>query len=108
MLKLYDTSKTKAFKYFTLFYIVAMFLPRLVVQGMFGDGLLYASIARNMSIGKGSMWYPFFSSSYWLDNVPPIYYENPPLMLWLESLLFTAIGDYWWIEKLYSLMLLID
>lgn len=106
MLELYDTSKTKAFKYFTLFYIVAMFLPRLVVQGMFGDGLLYASIARNMSIGKGSMWYPFFSSSYWLDNVPPIYYENPPLMLWLESLLFSAIGDYWWIEKLYSLILL--
>ena len=84
-----------------------MFLPRLVVQGLFGDGLLYASIARNMAIGKGSIWQPFFSSSYWLDNVPPIYYENPPLLLWLESLLFQLIGDYWWIEKLFSLIILI-
>lgn len=107
MSKIYDSSKTMTFKYFALFYIVAMFLPRLVVQGLFGDGLLYSSIARNMAIGKGSIWQPFFSSSYWLDNVPPIYYENPPLMLWFESLLFQFIGDYWWIEKLFSLIILI-
>ena len=107
MSKIYDSSKTIAFKYFALFYIAAMFLPRLVVQGMFGDGLLYSSIARNMAIGKGSIWQPFFSSSYGLENVPPIYYENPPLMLWLESLLFQLIGDYWWIEKLFSLIILI-
>jgi hypothetical protein len=106
MSKIYATSRTIAFKYFALFYIVAMFLPRLVVQGMFGDGLLYSSIARNMSIGKGSIWQPFFSSSYWLDNVPTIYYENPPLMLWAESLLFRAVGDYWWVEKVYSLLIL--
>ena len=85
----------------------SMFLPRLVVQGLFGDGLLYSSIARNMAIGKGSLWQPFFSSSYWLDNVPPVYYENPPLMLWFESLLFRLIGDYWWVEKLFSLIILV-
>ena len=106
MSKIYDTSKTLAFKYFALFYIVAMFLPRLVVQGLFGDGLLYSSISRNMAIGKGSLWQPFFSSSYWLDNVPPIYYENPPLMLWMESFLFRLMGDYWWVEKVYSLIIL--
>ena len=98
-------SKVSALRIFTLFYIIAMFLPRLVVKGMFGDGLLYASMARNMAIGKGSMWQPFFSSSYWLDNVAPIYYENPPLMLWLESLFFTVFGDFWWIEKAYSLFI---
>ncbi len=103
----YDTSKTIAFKYFALFYIVAMFLPRLVVQGLFGDGLLYSSISRNMAIGKGSLWQPFFSSSYWLDNVPPIYYENPPLMLWMQSFFFQFMGDYWWVEKVYSLLLLV-
>jgi 4-amino-4-deoxy-L-arabinose transferase-like glycosyltransferase len=102
-----DTTKTNAFKYFALFYVTAMFLPRLVVQGLFGDGLLYSSIARNMSIGKGSMWQPFFSSSYWLDNVLPIYYENPPLMLWLESLFFRVLGEYWWVEKVFSLVILV-
>ena len=107
MSKIYNTSKTLAFKYFALFYIVAMFLPRLVVQGLFGDGLLYASISRNMAIGKGSLWQPFFSSSYWLDNVPPIYYENPPLMLWMASFLFRLMGDYWWVEKVYSLIILV-
>jgi 4-amino-4-deoxy-L-arabinose transferase-like glycosyltransferase len=107
MSKIYDSSKTIAFKYFALFYIVAMFLPRLVVQGLFGDGLLYSSISRNMAIGKGSLWQPFFSSSYWLDNVPPIYYENPPLMLWMQSFFFQFMGDYWWVEKVYSLILLV-
>ena len=107
MSKIYDTSKTLAFKYFALFYIVAMFLPRLVVQGLFGDGLLYSSISRNMAIGKGSLWQPFFSSSYWLDNVPPIYYENPPLMLWMQSFFFQIMGDYWWVEKVYSLVILL-
>ncbi len=107
MSKIYDTSKTLAFKYFALFYIVAMFLPRLVVQGLFGDGLLYSSISRNMAIGKGSLWQPFFSSSYWLDNVQPIYYENPPLMLWMQSFFFQIMGDYWWVEKVYSLILLV-
>jgi 4-amino-4-deoxy-L-arabinose transferase-like glycosyltransferase len=107
MFRFFDKSKAIAFKYFALFYVTAMVLPRLVVQGMFGDGLLYSSIARNMAIGKGSIWQPFFSSSYWLDNVLPIYYENPPLMLWLESLLFRLFGDYWWIEKLYSALIFI-
>jgi 4-amino-4-deoxy-L-arabinose transferase-like glycosyltransferase len=107
MSRFFDSSKTIAFKYFALFYVTAMVLPRLVVQGMFGDGLLYASIARNMSIDKGSMWQPFFSSSYWLDNVLPVYYENPPLMLWLESLFFRFLGDYWWVEKVYSLLIFV-
>lgn len=107
MFQVSDTTKTTVFKYFALFYVTAMFLPRLVVQGLFGDGLLYASIARNMAHGKGSIWQPFFSSSYWLDNVLPIYYENPPLMLWLESLFFSGLGDYWWVEKLYSLVIFV-
>lgn len=84
-----------------------MFLPRLVKKGMFGDGLLYASIARNMSEGRGSIWQPYFSSSYWLENVATYYYENPPLMLWVESLLFQVTGDHWWVEKLFSLIVLI-
>ncbi len=99
--------RTNTIKYFALFYATAMVLPRLVVKGLFGDGLLYSSIARNMSIGKGTIWHPFFSSSYWLDNVLPVYYENPPLMLYFESFFFRFFGDFWWVEKFYSSIIFI-
>ncbi len=97
-----------AFSLLTLFYISFMFLPRLMPAGMFGDGLLYASIARNLAEVKGQLWNPFFSSGYWIDGVSPRgYFENPPLMFWMQSILFYVLGDYWWIEKLYSFLLLL-
>ncbi|MEQ1747067.1 MAG: glycosyltransferase family 39 protein [Saprospiraceae bacterium] len=87
-------------------FIAALFLPRVLTQGMFGDGLLYASMARNLAEGKGSYWAPFFSSGYWVPGLPVFYQENPPLMLWIQSLFFHALGDHWWVEKLYSALLL--
>lgn len=93
---------------FTLFFIAAMFLPRLVPQGMFGDGLLYASMARNLAEGKGSFWAPWFSSGYWLEFASGApYFENPPLMIWLQAFFFRLLGDHWWVEKLYALALLL-
>lgn len=93
---------------FTILFLAAMFLPRLVQQGMFGDGLLYASLARNLAEGKGSMWAPFFSSGYWIDFASGNpYFENPPLMIWLQAGFFWLFGDHWWVEKLYSLLLFI-
>lgn len=93
---------------FTVLFVAAMFLPRLVPQGLFGDGLLYASMARNLAEGKGSMWAPWFSSGYWLDFASGApYFENPPLMIWLQAGFFLALGDHWWVEKLYALLLLL-
>ncbi len=93
---------------FTVLFLAAMFLPRLVPQGLFGDGLLYASMARNLAEGKGSMWAPWFSSGYWLDFASGApYFENPPLMIWLQAVFFRVLGDHWWVEKLYSLLLLV-
>lgn len=81
-----------------------MLLPRLVTQGLFADGLLYSSIARNLAEGGGSWWSPFFSSGYWLDGMPTTYFENPPAFLWFESLFFRLLGDGWWVEKFVSLL----
>jgi 4-amino-4-deoxy-L-arabinose transferase-like glycosyltransferase len=93
---------------FTILFLAAMFLPRLVQQGMFGDGLLYASLARNLAEGKGTMWAPFFSSGYWIDFASGNpYFENPPLMIWLQAGFFSFFGDHWWVEKLYALLLFI-
>jgi 4-amino-4-deoxy-L-arabinose transferase-like glycosyltransferase len=94
-------------KFFVFAFLCLWFLPRVVKKGMFGDGLLYASMARNMAVGRGTFWSPFFSSSYWLENIPETYFENPPLMLWLESFLFYILGDQWWIEKLFSLLVVV-
>ena len=93
---------------FTLLFLAAMFLPRLVTQGMFGDGLLYASMARNLAEGKGSLWALWFSTGYWVDFASGApYFENPPLMIWLQAGFFRLLGDEWWVEKLYTLFLFI-
>ena len=89
-------------------YIAGMFLPRLVGEGMFADGLCYAAIARNMADGHGTLWTPFFSSSFWLPyNTGPIFYENLPLTFWLQSWFFRLFGDAWWVEKLYCAVVLV-
>jgi 4-amino-4-deoxy-L-arabinose transferase-like glycosyltransferase len=59
--------------------------------------LTYASISRNLSIGLGSFWHPY----YWNDS----FYGHPPLFFGLESLAFGALGDSIWIEKSVSLFL---
>ncbi len=93
---------------FTLLFLAAMFLPRLVTQGMFGDGLLYASMARNLAEGKGAVWAPWFSTGYWIDFASGApYFENPPLMIWLQAGFFRLFGEGWWVEKLYSLFLFV-
>jgi 4-amino-4-deoxy-L-arabinose transferase-like glycosyltransferase len=97
-----------AFGLLTLFYICFMFLPRVVPQGMFVDGLLYSSISRNLAEGRGSWWLPYFSRQYWIEGIArDHYYENPPLLFWMQSMFFRALGDHWWVEKLYATLLLL-
>jgi len=92
---------------FTITYILAMFLPRLLQKGLFMDGLCYSSIARNMAIGVGSFWKPYFSSSFWLPyNTGPVFYEHLPLQFGIQSLFFRLLGDHWYVEKIYSLVAL--
>ncbi len=69
----------------------------LVMQGMFFDGTIYFSIARNMANHIGSTWLPQFY------NTP--FFEHPSFGLFLQSLLFRLLGsDSVYIDKLYSLM----
>ena len=93
---------------FVITYIVGMYLPRLAVEGMFADGLCYAAIARNMAEGRGTLWEPFFSTSFWLPyNTGSIFYENLPLTFWLQSWFFKIFGDHWWTERIYCTLLLL-
>jgi hypothetical protein len=77
----------------------AMLFPVLLLRGMSLDGLTYATIARNLTIGEGSFWHLHFT-----DTLFSSFHEQPPLALWLESLWFKALGDRWWVERLYSVL----
>lgn len=74
-----------------------MLFPVMLLRGMSLDGVTYATIARNMALDVGDFWHPYYTAT--LLNP---FYEQPPLALWLESLLFRMCGDQWWVERLYS------
>ena len=81
--------------------LLALTIPRMAQRGMFSDGLVYATIARNMGIGVGSLWAPSYTQTAWTE-----FYEHPPLGLALEAVAFRALGDHLIVERVYSLLVL--
>ena len=71
----------------------------LLTEGMFFDGVTYASISRNMAEGQGTFWNPHYTQTLY-----PEFRQHPPLALGMEALAFKAFGDHWWVEKLYSVL----
>ena len=61
------------------------------------DGVLYAAMAKNLSLGIGTLWAPIYS----LTSFHP-FFEHPPLALYFQSIFFKILGQHWWVEKLYS------
>ena len=81
--------------------LLALTIPRMAQPGMFSDGLLHATLARNMAIGVGSLWAPSYTETAWTE-----YYEHPPVGLALEAVAFRLLGDHLVVERLYSLLVL--
>ncbi len=82
--------------------IVAGLFTLLVVRplahnGMFGDGVFYASVAKNLSNGIGTWWHLQFSKTLFEH-----FHEQPPLMIWLQSFFFYHMGDSIYPERIYS------
>lgn len=78
--------------------LAAATMPRLLHRGMFVDGAIYASIARNLAEDRGRFWAPSYTAT-----VYPEYYDHPPLGFWLQSLWFRVLGDYLFVERVYSM-----
>jgi 4-amino-4-deoxy-L-arabinose transferase-like glycosyltransferase len=76
-----------------------LLLPALVQRGMFLDGVTYAAISKNLSLGVGSFWTPQYTPTLY-----PVFYEHPPLVFGLQSILFNLFGDRFWVERLYSFL----
>ncbi len=72
-------------------------LPRMLSTGMFLDGVVYASIARNMAEGYGSLWAPAYTAT-----VYPVFYEHPPLGFWLQAWAYRVGGDVVAVEAFWG------
>ncbi len=70
--------------------------------GMFTDGLLYASIARNFYTSQGTWW-----NIYSHEPTGIIFHEQPPLVFWLQSFFFSLFGDTVYPERIYSFVLIV-
>ncbi|GAB4132969.1 MAG: hypothetical protein Fur0041_04790 [Bacteroidia bacterium] len=76
-----------------------LLLPTLFMDGMFMDGLLYASVAKNYAEGIGTFWEPVFS----VTRYNP-FHEQPPLMFFLQGIFFKIFGDGFYTERIYCLI----
>ncbi|HEV7382161.1 MAG TPA: glycosyltransferase family 39 protein, partial [Dyadobacter sp.] len=91
----------------TICFIGMTFIPRSLDHVQFVDGLAYAAISRNMANGLGSFWQPYFADSFWLPyNKCSFFCEHPPLMFFLQSLLFRVIGNELFVENIYNSIIL--
>ena len=86
----------------TLLVAAFLLLPSMASVGMFLDGLIYASISRNLATGEGSIWALHFSNGLF-----PVFREHPPLVFWLQSLFFRVLGDSYLTERAYDLVLVV-
>ena len=71
--------------------------PAFLSEGMFMDGLMYATMSKNLANGMGTFWQPHFS-----EIIFPSFINHPPLAIGLESIFFRILGDGRVVEKLYS------
>lgn len=94
--------KNTPFWIFTLALVTGLILPVLIMDGMFMDGVLYASVAHNLANGYGSMWFLKFSELGFAEHLT--FHEHPPLVFWIQSLFFKVFGDSMYVERFYSLL----
>jgi 4-amino-4-deoxy-L-arabinose transferase-like glycosyltransferase len=87
--------------------LACLFLPRTFIQGMFFDGMVYATLARNLAVDLGSFWAPvYLGPTSPFDPGTPFFAEHPPLFFGLESLLFRLLGNGFYVEKICCLLFL--
>ncbi len=62
--------------------------------------MTYASISRNLAEGIGSIFKPTYTLTIYKE-----FYEHPPLQFYLESLFFKLLGDNFYTERIYSVLI---
>lgn len=73
----------------------------LFTYGMFIDGIVYSTLARNFIFEDfGGFW------DFGMHKINP-FFSHPPLAFWLQAILFKCLGDFFWIDRLYSIICLV-
>lgn len=85
----------------TISVLLVLVLPVLLQDGMFMDGMLYATISKNMANGNGSFWFPHYSMTMYA-----YFNQQPPLGFGIQSLFFSCFGNSMYVERFYSLLCL--
>jgi hypothetical protein len=94
--------KNNALVLIVLALLITIFLPSLVHQGMFLDGITYSAISKNLASGIGSCFAPHYTKILF-----PSFYEHPPLVFIIQSYFFLVLGDGFYTEKLFSLVVIL-
>lgn len=84
---------------FTLILYLILLIYPLTQRGMFLDGVVYAAVAKNLALGLGSVWHPFYSDTQFTE-----FYEHPVLAMYLQSFLFKIFGKGFLVERIYCLL----
>ena len=91
-------NKQLAFRILVLAIFILLIVPMLIQDGMFMDGLIYASVAHNLANGLGDFWALTFSETY-LKN----YSEQLPLFFGIQALFFKVFGSSLYVERIFLL-----
>jgi 4-amino-4-deoxy-L-arabinose transferase-like glycosyltransferase len=90
-------------KYTPFLFVLGLFLllisSEFLIEGMFLDGIIYAAVSRNLSLGIGDYWHLKLSETIFSQ-----FYEHPPLVFWIQSFFFKIFGDSIYVERMYSLL----
>ncbi|MBK8143685.1 MAG: glycosyltransferase family 39 protein [Bacteroidetes bacterium] len=84
--------------------LLVLTVSSLVQDGMFMDAMLYTGVSRNLSLGLGSFWFPYFDP--WNVIGIPSFHEQPPLGFGIQSLFFRVLGDHIFVERVYTFVTL--
>ncbi len=94
----FEYKKNQPFYFFIIGVFLLIVSPNLFSDGMFMDGLIYSTVAKNLSNGIGTFWNPHFTAT-----CKPEFHDHPPLAMGIQSVFFTIFGESRYIDKLYSL-----
>ncbi len=94
----------------TFAWVTLFFIPRISEKGMFIDGLVYTTLAHNLSEDIGTFWKPVMYNSGFLFQQNKVFYDHPPLMFGIESVFYSLFGlqTEWIYNTLILLLLLIS
>jgi 4-amino-4-deoxy-L-arabinose transferase-like glycosyltransferase len=82
--------------------MVIAILPSLIQDGMFIDGVQYATVSKNWANGLGTFWFPHITQN-WNVMGSNVFLENPPLVYAIQGMFFRIFGDGMYTERIYGL-----